>query len=79
MYLGHVSWLNRSEVFFSVVRRKVLTPNDLHDLADVQVRLMAFQDPYNFHRTAVQLDLHPPQPRRPTQSIAVHEARMPRV
>jgi hypothetical protein len=44
----HASWLNQIEVFFSVVQRKVLTPNDFHDHADAEARLMAFQDRYNF-------------------------------
>ena len=36
------------EIYFSVVQRKVVTPNDFYDLADVENRLMAFQDIYNF-------------------------------
>jgi transposase len=44
----HASWLNQCEIYFSVVQRKVVTPNDFYDLADVQARLEAFQDHYNF-------------------------------
>ena len=44
----HASWLNQCEIYFSVVQRKVVTPNDFYDLADVQNRLEAFQDRYNF-------------------------------
>jgi transposase len=43
----HASWLNQCEIYFSVVQRKVVTPNDFYDLADVRNRLMAFQDLYN--------------------------------
>jgi transposase len=43
----HASWLNQVEIYFSVVQRKVVTPNDFYDLADVENRLMAFQDLYN--------------------------------
>jgi transposase len=43
----HAGWLNQIEVYFSIVQRKVITPNDFHDLADVKDRLMAFQDHYN--------------------------------
>ncbi len=43
----HASWLNQCEIYFSVVQRKVVTPNDFYDLADVENRLMAFQDLYN--------------------------------
>ena len=35
------------EIHFSVVQRKVVTPNDFYDLADVQARLEAFQNLYN--------------------------------
>lgn len=43
----HASWLNQCEIYFSVVQRKVVTPNDFYDLADVETRLEAFQDHYN--------------------------------
>ena len=36
------------EIYFSIVQRKVVTPNDFYDLADVQARLAAFEDHYNF-------------------------------
>lgn len=43
----HASWLNQCEIYFSVVQRKVVTPNDFYDLADVENRLIAFQNLYN--------------------------------
>src|SRR6266567_3294201 len=43
----HASWLNQVECFFSIVQRKVLTPNDFADLDQVEQRLLAFQDRYN--------------------------------
>jgi transposase len=42
----HASWLNQIEIYFSVVQRKVLTPNDFLDLADVAQRLLGFQRRY---------------------------------
>ena len=42
----HASWLNQVEIYFTVVQRKVLTPNDFADLAQVEARLRAFQDHY---------------------------------
>jgi hypothetical protein len=42
----HASWLNQIEVYFSVIQRKVLTPNDFADLDAVEHRLMAFQERY---------------------------------
>ncbi|MFF5876755.1 IS630 family transposase [Streptomyces californicus] len=43
----HASWLNQVEIFFSVVQRKVVSPNDFTDLAEVRDRLRAFEDRYN--------------------------------
>ena len=31
----HASWLNQMEIFFSIIQRKVLSPNDFTDLDDV--------------------------------------------
>ncbi len=42
----HASWLNQIEIYFSIIQRKVLTPNDFHDLDAVEQRLLAFQDHY---------------------------------
>jgi transposase len=50
----HASWLNQVELYFSVVQRKVLTPNDFLDLAEVQRRLLAFQRRYQ--QTATSFD-----------------------
>jgi transposase len=43
----HASWLNQVEVFFSVVQRKVVSPNDFTDLAEVEQRLTDFEKRYN--------------------------------
>ncbi len=43
----HASWLNQIEIYFSIVQRKVLTPNDFADLAAVEQRLLAFETLYN--------------------------------
>jgi len=42
----HASWLNQIEIYFSVVQRKVLTPNDFLDLYEVENRLLQFQSHY---------------------------------
>lgn len=42
----HASWLNQIEIYFSIVQRKVLTPNDFPDLAAVEQRLLAFERHY---------------------------------
>jgi DDE superfamily endonuclease len=38
----HASWVNQAEIYFSVVQRKVLTPNDFPDLNTLEQRLLAF-------------------------------------
>jgi hypothetical protein len=42
----HASWLNQIEIYFSIIQRKVLTPNDFSSLEDVQDRLLGFQSYY---------------------------------
>lgn len=43
----HASWLNQIEIYFSVVQRKVVSPNDFTDLDQVADRLAAFELRYN--------------------------------
>lgn len=43
----HASWLNQVEIYLSVVQRKVVSPNDFTDLAQVGNRLRAFEHRYN--------------------------------
>ncbi len=40
----HASWLNQVEIYFSLVQRKVLTPNDFADLAAVERRLRLYEE-----------------------------------
>jgi hypothetical protein len=42
----HASWLNQIEIYFSIVQRKVLTPNDFPDLETLEARLLRFQSYY---------------------------------
>ena len=42
----HASWLNQIEIYFSILQRKALTPNDFSSLADVEDRLMGFERYY---------------------------------
>jgi hypothetical protein len=39
----HASWLNQIEIYFSIVQRKVLTPNDFPCLKAVAERLATFE------------------------------------
>jgi hypothetical protein len=42
----HASWLNQVEIYFSVLQRKALTPNDFPSLEAVERRLIGFQHHY---------------------------------
>ena len=39
----HASWLNQVEIYFSIVQRKVLTPNDVADLEAIRLRLALYE------------------------------------
>jgi hypothetical protein len=43
----HASWLNQIELYFSIVQRKALTPNDFGSLAELEERLLAFGRHYS--------------------------------
>ncbi len=43
----HASWLNQVEIYFSVVQRKAINPNDFRDLDALADRVLAFQHRYN--------------------------------
>jgi len=42
----HASWLNQVEIYFSVLQRKALTPNDFEDLAQLKETILDFQETY---------------------------------
>ena len=64
---AHASWLDQAEIYFSLVQRKALTPNDFTGLGQIRDRLAAFEVRYNaiarpfswkFSRTDLQDLLH---------------------
>jgi transposase len=81
----HASWLNQVEIYFSVVQRKVVSPNDFTDLTQVGDRLRAFEDRYNATAQPFQwrfttsdlddllarLDRHTPPDRHQESSVAL--------
>ena len=42
----HASWLNQVEIYFSIIQRKVLTPNDFNSLEMLAERLHRFERHY---------------------------------
>jgi len=45
----HASWLNQVEIYFSIIQRKVLTPNDFADLEALRLRLALYEELSNHH------------------------------
>jgi len=42
----HASWLNQIEIYFSILQRKLLTPNDFLSLANLTEKILSFQEHY---------------------------------
>lgn len=42
----HASWLNQIEVYFSVLQRKVLSPNYFESLDELECKILGFQNEY---------------------------------
>ena len=71
----HASWLNQIELYFSIVQRKALTPNDFGSLDALADRLLAFANHYrqiarpfdwtftraDLDRLLTRIDAHEPQ------------------
>ena len=53
----HASWLNQVEIYFSIVQRKVLTPND-SSLTRLRDRLLRFQEYYEEVAQPFQWEVH---------------------
>jgi hypothetical protein len=43
----HAAWLNQIEVYFSVLQRKLLTPDDIKDLESLAAQILAFEQHCN--------------------------------
>lgn len=59
----HASWLNQIEIYFSILQRKVLKPNDFQNIHELSYRIIAFQDyfmetakPFNWKYTRSHLE-----------------------
>ena len=42
----HASWLNQIEIYFSILQRKALIPNDFGSLRELEQRIFQFQQRY---------------------------------
>jgi transposase len=43
----HASWLDQAEIYFSIIQRKVISPNDFTSLDQIRDRLATFEIRYN--------------------------------
>jgi hypothetical protein len=43
----HASWLNQIEIFFSIIQKKVVSPNNFANQAELASTLLAFVQRYN--------------------------------
>jgi DDE superfamily endonuclease len=76
----HASWLNQVEIYFSIIQRKVLTPNDFASLEEVEQRLRLYEELSNreprpfdwkFDRAALQVFLKKLEAKRELVSSAL--------
>jgi len=63
----HASWFNQIEIYFSIVQRKALTPNDFPSLEAIDERLASFERYYEsiahlFEWKFTRTDLNPDRP-----------------
>ncbi len=61
----HASWLNQIALYFSIVQRKVLTPNDFPNREAVEQAVARLRSAVQRHRRALPLAFHPPATGRP--------------
>jgi uncharacterized damage-inducible protein DinB len=67
------SWLNQVQVYFSIVQRKVLTPTDFRSLAELEDRLLRFQEHYAATARAFEWKLTRDDLRRHLATMRAHE------
>ena len=70
----HASWLNQVEIYFSVVQRKVLAPNDFHTLNEVESRLLNFQQHYEQIATPFEWKFTKDDLNAVLERVAAHDA-----
>ena len=71
----HASWLNQVEIYFSVIQRKLLTPDDFADLDDLAEQITAFETPLQRRRPTIRLAIHPRRPQPTPRPASPHDPR----
>ena len=52
----HASWLNQVEIYFSILQRKAINPNDFADLDQLSQRILGLGFPDRYNTTATPFD-----------------------
>ena len=73
----HASWLNQIEIYFSIVQRKALTPNDFSCIEEVAERLLRFQEYYERMATPFDWRFTRADLARLTRKFAVEPSSLP--
>jgi hypothetical protein len=73
----HARWLNQVEIYFSIIQRKVLTPNDFADLEAIRLRLAVYEALSNQSPTPFQWKFDRPKLTALLTKIAAHQGALP--
>ena len=63
----HASWLNQVEIYFSVIQRKLLTPDNFASLDELAQQITAFETRYNHAAATIRLAIQQRRPRPAAQ------------
>jgi hypothetical protein len=69
----HASWLNQIEIFFSVIQKKLATPNDFDSLEQLSATLLGSADRYNHTARPFTWKPAASDPHGPMDRISRHE------
>jgi hypothetical protein len=72
----HASWLNQIEIYFSIVQRKLLDPNDFENLAEIARTLNSFEQHWNTIAAPFEWDFSREDLVALMQRLAVHEPQL---
>jgi DDE superfamily endonuclease len=72
----HASWINQVEIYFSVIQRKVLTPQRLRQPGRGRAAAPCVRAPLRAGRRPLRMEVHPPCP-RPAHEETRRPARLP--
>jgi len=60
----HASWLNQVEIYFSIIQRKVVSPNEFTTLDQIETTTRRVRATLQRHRPTLPMEIHPNRSRR---------------